>query len=158
MCSLLLLPGAAFLELVLIKPTGNQNSLILKFQNCQDHLNLTNHFFFSHNHYCSSQWFCKCMQKVPACSSLPGKHTDGPEIYISTRVSTCSFLLVVFPPKNFCTCHKIDTGHRRNHSASTGTFLPLNSSLPCCSAFDHPLMRGAHSLTPEPHEPRGRRV
>lgn len=35
------------MELVLIKPTGNQNSLILKFQNHQNHLNLTNHFFFS---------------------------------------------------------------------------------------------------------------
>lgn len=155
-CSLLLLPGADFLELVLIKPTGKQNSLMLKFQNHQNHLNVTNHFFFSHNPYCSSQWFCKYMQKVPACSSSQEK--DRPEIYISKWVSTCSFLLVLFPPKNFCTSHEIDTSHRRNHSASTGTFLPLNFSLPCCSGFDHPLMRGAHSLILEPHEPRGRCV
>lgn len=152
-CSLLLLPGAAFLELVLIKATGNQNSLTLKFQNHQNHLNVTNHVSPP-----SPPTTTTAVLNGSACSVLPGKHTDRPESYISMRVSTCCFLLVIFPPQNFCTHHKIDIGHRRNHSASTGTFLPVTPSLPFCSAFDHPLMQGVHNLILEPHEPRGRHV
>lgn len=81
MHSSLLLLVVAFLEFVLMKATGKQlNSEISK---SSESFKCDNHFYFFFNHYRSSQRFCKYMQKVPVCSSLPGNPTGGADSFSS---------------------------------------------------------------------------
>lgn len=77
LCSLLLLPVAAFLEFVLIKATGNQTAYLWNTKTTR----------------------VKYTQYVFVRSSLPGKPTGGPDIFSSIWVSICCFLSTIFSPK-----------------------------------------------------------